>query len=168
MNSSGQFQRKMLTNANKYIEDNFPMVVKQALKFKPTELSSTEDYIQAGLIGLLLAIKSFKPEKNVKLSSYAWRLIYQQIIKEWQKSSKIKTSQFIDYPVCDNSNELVESYPELNNKDREMLFMRAAGNSYQEIASHFGNKSPETIRQKLENIYKRIRESNAEKANPVL
>ena len=43
------------------IEEHAPLVVYQALKFRPNKLTNFDDYMQAGYIGLLRAVRKFDP-----------------------------------------------------------------------------------------------------------
>ena len=56
------------------IERNLRLVVYIARKFENTGIS-IEDLISIGTIGLIKAVNSFNPEKNIKLATYASRCI---------------------------------------------------------------------------------------------
>ena len=53
------------------IEHNLRLVVYIAKKFDNTCVG-VEDLISIGTIGLIKAINTFNPEKNIKLATYAW------------------------------------------------------------------------------------------------
>lgn len=48
-----------------------------------------EDLVQEGLMGLLSAVKSYSPDKNVKFSTYATKCIRNKIISSVHKNSLI-------------------------------------------------------------------------------
>ena len=56
------------------IEHNLRLVVYIAKKFDNTSVG-VEDLISIGTIGLIKAINTFKPDKNIKLATYASRCI---------------------------------------------------------------------------------------------
>ena len=61
------------------IEHNLRLVVYIAKRFDSTGIG-IEDLISIGTIGLIKAINTFKPEKNIKLATYASRCIENEIL----------------------------------------------------------------------------------------
>ena len=61
------------------IERNLRLVVYIARKFENTGIN-IEDLISIGTIGLIKAINTFKPEKKIKLATYASRCIENEIL----------------------------------------------------------------------------------------
>ena len=59
---------------NKLIEHNLRLVAHVAKKYT-NHAKDTEDLISIGTIGLIKAVQSFKPDKNVRLATYAARCI---------------------------------------------------------------------------------------------
>jgi len=75
----------------KIIEENKGLVISIAINFLKTyniEFIDFEDLIQEGIIGLLIAVDKFKPEKGYKLSTYAVPYIKRNIMRYVQKNSK--------------------------------------------------------------------------------
>ncbi len=68
-----------LSARNELIEHNLRLVVFIAKKFE-TKGAGIEDLISIGTIGLIKAIETFKPEKNIKLATYASRCIENEIL----------------------------------------------------------------------------------------
>ena len=64
---------------NLLIEHNLRLVVYIAKKFDNTGVG-VEDLISIGTIGLIKAINTFNPEKNIKLATYASRCIENEIL----------------------------------------------------------------------------------------
>ena len=58
-----------------------------------------EDLISIGTIGLIKAINTFKPEKKIKLATYASRCIENEILMYLRKNSNMKTEVSIDEPL---------------------------------------------------------------------
>ena len=64
---------------NTLIERNLRLVVYIARKFDNTGVD-VEDLISVGTIGLIKAVNSFDPDKNIKLATYASRCIENEIL----------------------------------------------------------------------------------------
>lgn len=80
------------------ITHNLRLVVYIAKKFESTS-ASVEDLISIGTIGLIKAVNTFKPEKNIKLATYASRCIENEILMYLRKSSQLKNEISIDEPL---------------------------------------------------------------------
>ena len=80
------------------IEHNLRLVVYIAKKFDNTAVG-VEDLISIGTIGLIKAINTFNPEKNIKLATYASRCIENEILMCLRRSSKMKAEVSIDEPL---------------------------------------------------------------------
>ena len=63
------------------IEHNLRLVVYISKKFENTGIH-IEDLISIGTIGLIKAVNTFRPEKNIKLATYASRCIENEILEE--------------------------------------------------------------------------------------
>ena len=80
------------------IERNLRLVVYIAKKFENTPVL-VEDLISIGTIGLIKAINTFKPDKKIKLATYASRCIENEILMYLRKSSNRKVEISIDEPL---------------------------------------------------------------------
>ena len=80
------------------IERNLRLVVYIARKFENTGIG-IEDLISIGSIGLIKAINTFKPDKNIKLATYASRCIENEILMYLRKNHLQKTEISIDEPL---------------------------------------------------------------------
>ena len=80
------------------IERNLRLVVYIARKFENTGIH-IEDLISIGTIGLIKAINTFRPEKNIKLATYASRCIENEILMFLRKNSNRKGEVSIDEPL---------------------------------------------------------------------
>lgn len=58
-----------------------------------------EDLISIGTIGLIKAINTFKPDKNIKLATYASRCIENEILMYLRRNSKTRLEVSIDEPL---------------------------------------------------------------------
>ena len=80
------------------IEHNLRLVVYIAKKFDNTGVG-VEDLISIGTIGLIKAINTFNPDKNIKLATYASRCIENEILMYLRRNSKTKLEVSIDEPL---------------------------------------------------------------------
>ncbi len=80
------------------IEHNLRLVVYIAKKFDNTGVG-VEDLISIGTIGLIKAINTFNPEKNIKLATYASRCIENEILMYLRRTSKNKMEVSFDEPL---------------------------------------------------------------------
>ena len=80
------------------IERNLRLVVYIARKFENTGIS-IEDLISIGAIGLIKAVNSFDPDKNIKLATYASRCIENEILMVLRKTNRLKLEVSFDEPL---------------------------------------------------------------------
>lgn len=118
------------------IEHNLRLVVYIAKKFDNTGVG-VEDLISIGTIGLIKSINTFKPDKNIKLATYASRCIENEILMYLRRNSKTKMEVSIDEPlnVDWDGNELLLSdilgteddliYRDLENEVERSLLVKA-------------------------------------------
>lgn len=77
---------------------NLRLVVYIAKKFESTGIY-IEDLISIGTIGLIKAVNTFVPSKNIKLATYASRCIENEILMYLRKSTLFKNDISIDEPL---------------------------------------------------------------------
>ena len=118
------------------IEHNLRLVVYIAKKFDNTGVG-VEDLISIGTIGLIKAINTFDPDKNIKLATYASRCIENEILMYLRRNSKTKMEVSIDEPlnVDWDGNELLLSdilgteedavYKDLENDAEKKVLIKA-------------------------------------------
>ena len=96
--------------ANRLIEHNLRLVVYIARRFENTGVG-LEDLISIGTIGLIKAVGTYKPAKNIKLATYASRCIENEILMHLRKTAHQKTEIPFDEPLSTdwNGNELLLS-----------------------------------------------------------
>ena len=83
---------------NKLVEHNLRLVVYIAKKFDNTGVG-VEDLISIGTIGLMKAINTFNPDKNIKLATYASRCIENEILMFLRKATQYRGEVSIDEPL---------------------------------------------------------------------
>lgn len=80
------------------VTHNLRLVVYIAKKFEsPT--ASTEDLVSIGTIGLMKAVRTFDPDKNFKLATYASRCIENEILMYLRKTGNSRTELSFDEPL---------------------------------------------------------------------
>ncbi|MCL2077618.1 MAG: RNA polymerase sporulation sigma factor SigE [Oscillospiraceae bacterium] len=80
------------------IVHNLRLVVYIAKKFESTGIG-IEDLISIGTIGLIKAVNTFSPGKNIKLATYASRCIENEILMFLRKTGSQKYEISIDEPL---------------------------------------------------------------------
>ena len=83
---------------SRLIEHNLRLVVYIAKKFDNTGVG-VEDLISIGSIGLIKAINTFNPNKNIKLATYASRCIENEILMYLRRNNKTRLEVSIDEPL---------------------------------------------------------------------
>ena len=92
------------------VEHNLRLVVYIAKRFENTGIG-IEDLVSIGTVGLIKAINTFHPEKNIKLATYASRCIENEILMYIRKRNGSRCEVSIDEPlnVDFDGNELLLS-----------------------------------------------------------
>lgn len=99
-------EREMLIQAgegsdearDQLITHNLRLVVYIARKFENSGVG-IEDLISIGTIGLIKAVRTFCPEKNIKLATYSSRCIENEILMYLRKNAQIRNELSIDEPL---------------------------------------------------------------------
>ncbi len=100
---SAEEEAELLNHPNenakeKLIVHNLRLVVYIARKFD-TAPTGIEDLISIGTIGLIKAVNTFCPERNIKLATYASRCIENEILMHLRKVSSKRNEISIDEPL---------------------------------------------------------------------
>lgn len=80
------------------IQRNLRLVVYIAKKFDNTGVDN-DDLVSIGTIGLIKAINSFDPNKNIKLATYASRCIENEILMYLRRTTRLKSEVSFDEPL---------------------------------------------------------------------
>ena len=83
---------------NKLVEHNLRLV-SHILKKYYVQASDQDDLISIGTIGLIKGITTFKPDKKVRLATYASRCIENEILMYLRRDNKTKLEVSIDEPL---------------------------------------------------------------------
>lgn len=100
----GSDSRKLL------IEHNLRLVVYIARRFENTG-ACMDDLISIGSIGLIKAINTYKPDKNIKIATYASKCIENEILMYLRRNQRTRNEISLDEPlnVDGEGNELLLS-----------------------------------------------------------
>lgn len=82
----------------KLIVHNLRLVVYIAKKFDNSGVAA-DDLVSLGTIGLIKAVRTFSPEKNIKLATYASRCIENEILMYLRKTANLRTEISLDEPL---------------------------------------------------------------------
>lgn len=82
----------------KLIEHNLRLVVYISRRFENTGVG-IEDLISIGTIGLIKAVETYKPAKNIKLATYASRCIENEILMHLRKNANRRSEVSLDEPL---------------------------------------------------------------------
>ena len=144
------------------IREHYGLVVSKALCF--LDNSNFEDYIQAGLIGLLKAIRTYIEEKS-KFSTYASICIRNEMSKLKKKLNRPSLTNKMEefetqFPY--NSKEAIldylpESFPE---EYKFIINLRLQGYTNKEISEHTLNTKNE-VSEKIGLIIQILRDANS-------
>lgn len=105
------------------ITHNLRLVVYIAKKFESSGVN-VEDLISIGTIGLIKAVNTFCPSRNIKLATYASRCIENEILMYLRKASQLRNEISIDEPlnVDWDGNELL--FSDILGSDSDMVDRR--------------------------------------------
>ena len=81
-----------------YIKGNLRLVLSVIKRFSGSS-ENPDDLFQIGCIGLIKAINTFNPVKNIKLATYASRCIENEILMYLRRNSKTRMEVSIDEPL---------------------------------------------------------------------
>ena len=83
---------------NTLIAHNLRLVVYISKKFESTNIG-TDDLVSIGTIGLVKAVNTFDPRKNIKIATYASKCIENEILMYIRKTVPLKLEVSIDEPL---------------------------------------------------------------------
>lgn len=131
------------------IERNLRLVVYIARKFENTGVS-IDDLVSIGTIGLIKAVNTFDPHKNIKLATYASKCIENEILMFLRRNNKVKSEISFDEPlnIDWDGNELLLS--DVLGTDNDLI--------YKSIESEVDKKLLHLAMEKLTSREKKIME----------
>ena len=130
---------------NKLIVHNLRLVVYIAKKFEKSGVS-IDDLISIGTIGLIKAVKTFCPAKNIKLATYASRCIENEVLMYLRKIGHRKNEISIDEPlnIDWDGNELLLS--DILSTDEDVVSVEIENDDVVRVLMEAVNSLPERER----------------------
>ena len=86
------------TARDRLIEHNLRLVVYISKRFENTGVG-IEDLISIGTIGLIKAVETYQPDRNIKLATYASRCIENEILMHLRKIANRRSEVSLDEPL---------------------------------------------------------------------
>jgi len=122
---------------NILIERNLRLVAHICKKYNIPNIEQ-DDLISIGTIGFIKGINTFKPDKNVKLATYASRCIENEILMFLRSNKKIGAEVYLNEPIGkDKDNNEITLIDVLENDEKsieeEIDFKLKLRNTYQKI-----------------------------------
>lgn len=138
------------------LQDNYGLIVAQAVRFKPKNIHILEEFIQVGVTAFIKSAGNFDPNKG-KFSTYISHCIHHAIFDFAKKNNRgifIEFSDNIPMPeTCESIEDLLPN--SLTEQEHTIIQLKLQNYSKKEIADMLSitsaelNKSFNTIKQKI-------------------
>ena len=156
------------TARDRLIEHNLRLVVYISKRFENTGVG-IEDLISIGTIGLIKAVETYQPDRNIKLATYASRCIENEILMHLRKIANRRSEVSLDEPlnvdwdgnelllsdVLGTESDLIEK-PVEESAERDLLFQAVGRLSERErtiITLRFGlDGAPERTQKEVADL----------------
>lgn len=133
----------------KLIEHNLRLVVYIAKRFDNTGIDM-DDLVSIGTIGLIKAVGSYNPAKNIKLATFASRCIENEILMHLRKTSKTRSEVSLDEPLNVDWEGNTLLLCDVIGTDTDTVYNDVEASDEKHILRNFFDKLPERERQILE------------------
>lgn len=109
-----------LTARNQLVEHNLRLVAHIVKKYY-TQSGDTDDLISIGTIGLIKAVNTYRPDKKIKLATYAARCIENEVLMYLRKTRKLAGEVSLSETLDGDDSEGNLSVMDLIRVDDDML-----------------------------------------------
>ena len=133
----------------KLIEHNLRLVVYIAKRFDNTGIDM-DDLVSIGTIGLIKAVGSYNPSKNIKLATFASRCIENEILMYLRKTSRTRSEVSLDEPLNVDFEGNMLLLSDVLGTDPESVYNDVECTEEQAVLKETFMKLPERERQILE------------------
>lgn len=133
----------------KLIEHNLRLVVYIAKRFDNTGIDM-DDLVSIGTIGLIKAVGSYNPAKNIKLATFASRCIENEILMHLRKTSKTRSEVSLDEPLNVDWEGNTLLLCDVIGTDTDTVYNDVEASDEKHILRNVFDKLPERERQILE------------------
>ncbi len=120
-----------LSARDELIESNLRLVAYVVKKYRK-ENKDSEDFISIGTIGLIKAVNSFNPDKNIRLATYAVRCIENEILMVIRSEKKLVNEVSLEEPIGKDSEGNEISLIDILANDEESVFLEALKGIHQQ------------------------------------
>lgn len=150
----------MKDNEIELILMNLGLVLSQSSSFRQTSYIDKDDYKQAGIIGLLKAIRKLDPSKST-LATFSYRAIKNELLLEYRKNKRnLQNLGESDLNViASESSNFNEMLPDMSELDKKIIQKKLEGYTLSEIAV-LVDLTQRELKTRLKQIYKNIKEAN--------
>ena len=133
----------------KLIEHNLRLVVYISKRFDNTGIDM-DDLVSIGTIGLIKAVSSYNPDKNIKLATFASRCIENEILMYLRKTTKTRAEVSFDEPLNVDFEGNMLLLSDVLGTDPECVYNDVEGSAEKELLKETFDKLPPRERQILE------------------
>ncbi|MBO4381269.1 MAG: RNA polymerase sporulation sigma factor SigE [Clostridia bacterium] len=133
----------------KLIEHNLRLVVYIAKRFDNTGIDM-DDLVSIGTIGLIKAVGSYNPSKNIKLATFASRCIENEILMYLRKTSRTRSEVSLDEPLNVDFEGNMLLLSDVLGTDPECVYNDVEGSEEQAVLKETFMQLPERERKILE------------------
>lgn len=145
--------RQFLNGSNearlKLIEHNLRLVVYISKRFDNTGIDM-DDLVSIGTIGLIKAVGSYNPDKNIKLATFASRCIENEILMYLRKTTKTRAEVSFDEPLNVDFEGNMLLLSDVLGTDPDCVYNDVEGSAEKELLKDTFDKLPPRERQILE------------------
>ncbi len=131
------------------IEHNLRLVVYIAKRFDNTGIDM-DDLVSIGTIGLIKAVGSYNPDKNIKLATFASRCIENEILMHLRKTGKQRAEVSLDEPLNVDWEGNMLLLCDVIGTDADAVYNKVEASDEKAILKSTFDKLPERERQILE------------------
>ncbi len=131
------------------IEHNLRLVVYIAKRFDNTGIDM-DDLVSIGTIGLIKAVSSYNPDKNIKLATFASRCIENEILMHIRKMSRTRAEVSLDEPLNVDFEGNMLLLSDVLGTDPDCVYSDVEGSAEKEMLRRSFDMLPERERRILE------------------
>ncbi len=126
-----RFKEGDMSARDELIESNLRLVAYVVKKYRKENVDS-EDFISIGTIGLIKAVNSFNPDKNIRLATYAVRCIENEILMVIRAEKKLVNEVSLEEPIGKDAEGNEISLIDILANDEESVFLEALKGIHQQ------------------------------------
>jgi len=127
-----------VVDENQLIKDNMGLVIKIVKSFNPSNPTIFDEYVQAGRIGLLSAIRLYDENRGA-FTTIAWNHIRWSILKYIKKEQSCHVFPITVDPSGEIKENITDYFPStLSDRERNVILQHCEGNTFKDIGEKNG------------------------------